>query len=469
MSSTATPRDLISVVKATLLHHGMVRAGDTLLVAVSGGPDSMALLTALHLLAGKMAYNLIVAHVDHKLRPESHEDALFVQEAAQALGVPIYTTEADVRARALARGRGVEEAGRRVRYDFFHKVKLATGAHRIATAHQADDAIETFFFRILTGAGPQGLTGIAPTRGDIIRPLIRCYRFEIMAFLEARSIPYRLDPTNATQETDRNFLRNDVLPLIASRFPNFKKPLLRTLELIRQDEELLHDLASGLRAVARTAKDGETVLAVAPLRQAGRPLAARAIIEAFYDLSGSDQRWTKAHVDSILAIVHGDNPSASVHLPGGIVAIREYDRIVLRVSKQPAQVWTPMTISTEGRVEVPGMDMVFDFRIVDSSIHDDSLPADPDRCEFDADLARFPLQLRPPIPGDRFKPWGFHGTRKLKKLLIEHKVPLSLRKRLPLLVKDGEVLWIPGIRRSSLAAIGPHTRRVLAVHVAQPR
>jgi tRNA(Ile)-lysidine synthase len=461
MTSVSKNCDLVSLVRTTITDYGMIHPGDIVVAGVSGGPDSMALLTILYHLTAKMGFSLIVAHVDHRLRPESHGDALFVKQVAEQLGIPVRVTEVDANSIAVFRRRGTEEAGRRIRYEFFEEVRTSSGAHKIATAHHADDATETFFLRILTGAGSQGLTGIAPVRGSIIRPLIHCYRKDILAFLEERSISYRIDRTNLEPDTDRNFLRNTMFPQIARRFPHFRKPLARTLDLIRDDAQLIASLAAQLRSRSVSGSGNETVLDVPLLRQAPRQLATRAILDTLYDLPESDERWAKVHADIILRMVHGANPSARADLPGGIVLIREYSKI--RLLLEPPIKPTPFSVlvSGPGRVRAPETDMVLELRVTDRASPEVTTLTAPEHCSFDAENASFPLVLRSPQPGDKFKPWGFSGTRKLKKVLIDLKIPVLLRARWPLLVKDHEILWIPGIRRSSLAPVGPRTERVL--------
>jgi len=230
---------------------------------------------------------------------------------------------------------------------------------------------------------------------------------------------------------------------------------------------LIGSLAEQLRSDSVTRAGAETVLDVPILRQAPRQLATRAILDTLYDLPESDVRWAKVHADIILKIMHGDNPSARAHLPGGIVLIREYRKI--RLISGPPMESAPFSVTVlgPGRVEAPGTGMVFELRVVDRSSAEIATLSDPDHCSFDAEKMSFPLILRPPQPGDTFKPWGFSGTRKLKKVLIDYKIPLRLRERWPLLVKDDEILWIPGIRRSSLARVGPHTARVLEVRIVE--
>lgn len=461
-------RDIVPVVRRTIADHGMISPGDTVVTAVSGGPDSVALLRILHLLSTELRFSIIVAHVDHKLRHESAEDAVFVKKVSEDLGLEVVTTEADVYGTASSRRRGLEEAGRRVRYRFFEELAASRGADRIATAHHADDAIETFFLRLLAGAGTTGLAGIVPVRGNIVRPLIRCFRDEILAFLEKEGMSYRVDSTNLLTDTDRNFVRNAVIPLIGSRFPGFRKSLLRTLDLIADDRRSLQGLVSDLVNRGVICRCAETLIDVPAFQKASSRVAGRALLEVLYSIPDSDERWTKAHVDGILRIIHGDNPSAQMDLPGGIVLVREYDSLRLFRGVPTAAADFHIEVSDEGRFQIPSLGMVFEFLVTEEKLTGvENSGAWAISC-FDADAATFPLILRPPRPGDRFHPWGFAGTRKLKKVLIDHKIPLRLRRRLPLLVKDDHILWIPLVRQSSLAGVTPRTRRILTVRVVDP-
>jgi tRNA(Ile)-lysidine synthase len=312
------------------------------------------------------------------------------------------------------------------------------------------------------------LAGIAPVRGNIVRPLIRCFREDILAFLEKEGISYRLDTTNLLTDTDRNFVRNAVIPLIGARFPGFRKPLLRTLDLIAEDRRSLQALTSELVNRGVICQRGEMVIDVPVFQKAPSRVAGRALLEILYSIPDSDERWTKAHVDGILRIIHGDNPSAQMNLPGGVVLAREYDSLRLFRRPPPAAADFHIEVSGEGRFEIPSLRMVFEFHVTEEKIAGiENAAAWAISC-FDADVADFPLVLRPPRPGDRFHPWGFSGTRKLKKVLIDHKIPLGLRRRLPLLVKDDNILWIPRVRQSSFAAITPGTRRILTVRIVDP-
>lgn len=465
-----TEQRLIASVRATITAHGMIHRGDGVVVAVSGGPDSVALLTVLDRLKPVMDFWMIVAHVDHKLRPDSREDADFVRELGDRLGVRVEVKEVDVREAAAAQDVSIEEAGRRVRYEFFEEVRTRTKADTIATAHQMDDRLETFFLRLFRGTTLTGLGGIPAVRGRLIRPLIESSKQEILQFLHEEKISYRVDQSNLEVNTDRNFIRNSLFPLIADRFASFHKPLLRTMEMVRQEEELLSELASELYSGAVRANSKQLILDAKVLRAARPILGARAIVRALYALSGPEQRWTQVHVDTVMKVIQGDNPSARVNLPGGIVLFREYDRIRLLMDRpEAAPSCRAVVVTGPSEIEIPSVGMILRFRILEPSKEDRFVSAPSHVAYFDADAVGFPFELRPARPGERFRPWGSSGTRKVKKILIDHKVPVRLRRKLPLLIKEGEILWIPGIRRGRGAAVGPSTRRVLEVSIVERR
>jgi len=467
MISTDTGKELLSAVRNALEEHRMVQRGSRVVVGVSGGPDSVALLHVLIALSPRMDFRVVAAHLDHALRAESVDDARFVSDMASSLGVPVYEQRADVRGLSSRERISIEEAGRRCRYAFFEKVRSSVLADRIATAHHLDDELETFFLRIFRGASMRGLRGIPPVRGRIIRPLIQVTRQDILRFLYEEGIPYRLDRTNLESDTDRNFLRNRLFPLIRERFPDFRIPAKRTADLIKYEDAFLDQEAMKVfsRAVTR-ATEGLT-LDLHKILACPGVLRARVILAALYELSGPDIRWQRVHVSSLAALAGSRKPSAAVNLPGGLIARREYDRLIL-TRDVAAEAPSPfvIVIAGPGTTMIPEAGIALQMSLVsrDSISH---LKTSPDVAVFDADQAPFPLVVRSPQAGDRFRPWGLGGTRKLKKVLIDAKIPFPQRARLPLLIKDDEILWIVGLRRSSIAPVTAETRSVLEIRVAR--
>ncbi|MCA1961774.1 MAG: tRNA lysidine(34) synthetase TilS [Desulfomonile sp.] len=445
---------LLNIVRSTIRKYGMIARGDGVVVAVSGGPDSVALLHLLHALRAECSFWIVAAHLDHRLRPESGKDREWVRRMAAELGIPVQTLGVEVRGLAAKDGISIEEAGRVARYAFLEQTRARFGARLIATAHHRDDEIETFFLRILRGSSLVGLRGIPPVRGNIIRPLIGATRAEVLAFLSEERIPYLTDSTNLDTETDRNFLRNRLFPVIGERFPHFGAPLGRTLQLVADEEDFLEREASQLYAEAVSSAENGLVLDIPVLLAAAPVLAARVVLASLYALSGPRVRWTRIHVDAILNLLRSGNPSARLTLPGGLFLVREYGRMYLgnRVIEPTLASWE-LPVFGPGTLEVPDAGVALRFRIIEDNREVPRFLDGRRTVVFDADVVPFPLTIRSPRPGDRFRPWGMEGTRRLKKVLIDLKVPVAQRHRIPLVVKGDAILWIPGIRRSREAPV----------------
>ncbi|MEJ2715744.1 MAG: tRNA lysidine(34) synthetase TilS [Deltaproteobacteria bacterium] len=464
MNESVGARSLIEKVKAEIARHRMIRPGSGVIAAVSGGPDSVALLHLLTRLSPVLSCWVAVAHMDHGLRAESAKEAEFVRTMAVEMGLKVEVRRVDVRRVAAEQGVSLEEAGRKARYAFFEDARISCGAEVIATAHQREDALESFFLRIFRGSSLTGLRGILPVRGRIVRPLIGIPRQEVLGFLEDEHIPYVIDPTNLGTETDRNFVRNRLLLVVRERFPSFEKPLERTLDLVREEEDYLDQEAAKLWSALVSRIDNGLEINGAQLANAPGVLAARVILTSLYDLSGPETRWARTHLESILGMLRSENPSGRLDLPGGLTLLREYGR--LRLMKGEAiESSSPMELSVEGpgAVELPDTGMTIRFRMVTRTKAPFEDLDGRTTALFDLEHVPFPLILRSPRPGDRFRPWGMRGSRKLKDLLIDLKVPLRQRREIPLLVKGDRILWIPGIRRSREAPVREETKRILEV------
>lgn len=468
MTSIEHGNHLLAAVRGTIEEYRMIPPHAAVIAAVSGGPDSVALLHVLHILSQPDRFRITVAHLNHLLRADSGRDAAFVQAMASEIGVECRVKEIDVTAAATLQGISIEEAGRRARYTFFESVRESEGADLIATAHHLDDELETFFLRLFRGSSLHGLLGIPPVRDRVIRPLIRARKAEILRFLEERKVPYKMDRTNLQADTDRNFIRNRLFPLIEARFEGFRKPLGRTMELVRAEDRLLEQLTSKLYAET-ISQTGNTLAATLPgLLSAPDELTSRVILSALYNISGANARWGRSHVRLALKVLRSRNPSAKADLGSGVSVHRGYDRLFF-TRKQEEVVVGPafIMVSGPGRVIVPGSETILDFTVLSGASDIRWSTCAADRAYFDADQVRFPLAIRFPRHGDKFRPWGLEGSRKLKKALIDVKVPRKLRSRMPLVVKGEDILWIPGIRRGQAAPVGPETSSVLEIRLVR--
>lgn len=310
---------------AFLARHDLLRPGGKVLLAVSGGPDSVAMAAALRAL-GRFA--LEVAHVHHGLRADADADAGFVADLTRKWALPFHLEGIDTPALAERWGVGVEEAARRGRYEALSAVAARVGAEAVAAGHHADDQVETIVQRIFRGTHLRGLAGMSPARalaGEIrlVRPLLWARREQIEAFCREQGLPWRTDPTNRQTDFTRNFIRNELLPLLRARLNvRADEAVLRLASAGGEAEAALAQLAEGLlQRACRKRSPGRVELRVAPLRKAPPALAKMALRAALGWLSAPEQEMSAERFEEVLAVVAGELPA--VDLPGGLRVVGE--------------------------------------------------------------------------------------------------------------------------------------------------
>jgi len=484
-SKKTEPEPLIESVAKVAAEHTMFRPGDRVLAAVSGGPDSVALLHLLCELGPRMAFTVGVAHLDHGLRPEAHTEAEFVNTLARGLALPFHFAAQDVATYRERHGLSLEEAARDVRYAFYKKVAAAEGYQKVALGHHRDDNAEIVLMNLLRGSGPLGLSGIPPVRDELfVRPLMNLTRAQIMAYLEQRQLAYVTDASNADLCFTRNRIRHVLLPLIRKDFnPNILATLHRTATIMADENAWLESQADPLWVRALLAADSRQLsLDYKALAGMHRAAVRRLLRRAIYQLGGSLRRITFSHVDRLIRLTAAAE-NARVDLPGLISAHKQADRLVLRVMDSPRQ---PLTA---GRPSEP-YEYIIDLDKISTTVaYDQVIPATGGKVTFalltgahltkmnasgqctalfDIDQLSFPLLLRNYRPGDRFSPLGMRGTKKLKKLFNERNVPLPERERWPVLTSGPEILWVLGHQRSQNATLKRQTRHVLEVKYVLP-
>jgi tRNA(Ile)-lysidine synthase len=312
------PGRLVTAIRVALRDLKPSWRGDTIVVGLSGGPDSVALLDGLASLASAGGYTLVAAHLDHALRPDSAEDVVFCAGLCQRLGVAFRSGAADVRGRAQREHGGLEQAARRARYEFLHTVQREHAAAAIAVAHTRDDQAETVLLRLLRGSGRRGLAGMRAHTGDVLRPLLRASRDDVLAHLRARGLPWRDDPTNADRTLTRNRVRHELLPYLEERFnPRLREALARTATLLADEADVLSASAAvGLAQALRGGGDG-IVLDRASLA-AMPPALARIALRQVLEGAGGLRGVSAGHVEKILALVRSGAPRVRrLPLPGG--------------------------------------------------------------------------------------------------------------------------------------------------------
>ena len=420
--------------------YGMLPKGAAVICAVSGGADSVCLLRILNEIAPQRELKLYAAHFNHCLRgAESDRDEAFVRRICTEMGVELFCSSGDVGAYAAQNGLGTEEAARVLRYKFFEETAAGIEGSRVATAHNADDNVETVLMNLARGAGLKGLCGIPPVRDIYIRPLLCMSRDEINMYLESRGIDHVEDSTNAESVYTRNRLRHEVVPLLKGINPGLAMSVKETSEIIREDESLLEALSEQALPFEND-KEGRVALSAEKLKAAAYPLAARGIRRAAAKLGCYP---AAVHVKAALELAQGDAPSAQTQFPNGIKVSREYDLMIFGYSGK-SESFEETVLPWDQWTEIPnaGITVWFGEKTKLAEPCDEVFPLKKsDICGE--------ITVRTRRTGDRICLDRRQGSKTLKKLFIEKKIPAERRDRLPIIADEKKIIAIPDIGRSA--------------------
>lgn len=463
--------DLEFRVEEYINRHRMLAPGMRVLVGVSGGPDSVALLDILYRLQGRLGISVVVAHLNHGLRgAEAEEDARYVRRLAQNLGLSSVMESADVAAYRKERGLSTQVAAREVRYRFFARAARETGAARVALGHHAGDQAETIVHHFLRGTGTAGLAGIPPVRAPFIRPLLAVRRQEIEAYCRDRELDPRRDPSNRNPAYTRNRLRTELLPLLEAEYnPNLINTLLRLGEICREENAYLEKEAAQAFQRLAVRVDGGVCLEASALTAVPPALGRRVIREAWSALAGEHRALDFDHVERVLELIRAATGGRRLELPRGVTVGNQAGRVIFSRGTAPleTEAWR-YELQVPGRTALPavGRQIIAEIRPVESGVALEAL--EPNEAVLDLDTLSLPLYVRNRRPGDVFAPQGLGGRVKLKKFMINAKVPRTGRERVPL-VFDGEdrLVWVAGYRIAEFCKLTPKTRNTLWLNVSE--
>ena len=408
----------------------MFPKGGTILCAVSGGRDSMCLLSILHGLSEEYPFSLAAAHYNHNLRgDESDGDEKFVENFCHEKGISIYVGSGDVIGTAKKLGKGIEETAREMRYEFLRETAEKIGAEKVATAHNADDNAETVLFNLTRGSGLKGLCGIPPVRDIYIRPLLAASRAEIDSYISENSVPYRDDSTNALDDYTRNNIRHNVVPVLKSINPAFAETVSDTASLLTEDEKFLSSLAE--KFIEENVS--EASLPAKKLAGLPFPVSSRVIRQMCPKMLSAH------HVKSVLDLCVSESPSAVLDLPG-ITVRREYENIVF--SEEILASFSPAVLYPGEKVSLPtlGLEITCEETVFPGNIYN-SL----NTFFVKSDLISGDIVIRPRKMGDTIRLTEKSGTKTLKKLFIEKRIPAAKRHLIPIIADESGVIAIPGI------------------------
>ncbi len=449
---------------ARVLERIALREGDLILLGLSGGPDSVALLHVLLELRDRFGYRVAAAHYNHRLRgAESERDEAFVRELCEKLGVDLRVG----RASGLDRSMGnLEERARDLRHAFIRRVADDLDAAYIVLAHHADDQAETVLLRLLRGSGVSGLGAMAqigPRR--LIRPMLALSRDEIAAYVVARGAAFVSDSSNNSSAILRNRVRNELMPMLERDYaPGFGRRLVELAGEMSEAADLIDGLARR-ELESRLHPDGG--LDLSRFTELHRALQG-AVLRAFIVLAKGDlRRIGRAHIEAMRRLILEGPPNGWLDIPGGWSVSREYDKLRLAPGQRTEEAGSfavALTVPGSTIVECAGVEFVADVIPGDSAFR----PCVESEALFDYDQIDQGLMVRNFTPGDRIFPVGLGGSRKVKRMFIDRKVPKARRAAFPVVTMGEAVAWLPGIARGSVALLTAATRRVLRLR-AKPQ
>jgi len=465
MPTTRNDYDFLSAVEAAIRRYQMVDEGDVVLIGVSGGPDSVALLHSLQALQPKWSLQLVIAHLNHQLRGSAaDQDADFVSRLGADLGIPCEIGSTNVAAYGLQHHLSVQEAARIARYTFYDNVAAKYSASKIALGHHADDNAESILMRLLRGTGPLGLAGIPPVRHpNIIRPLIHLGKNDILAFLELGGFQYRADRSNLDTKYLRNRIRLKLLPDLKEHYnPNTVSTLNRLASILADEEDFWNQKVR--RTFQNTVLEqtpDRLCLTVSRLSSLHPALLKRLVRHALLSLKGGLKRIGLVHVEAIARLIAAPSPSGRLDLPYGILVVRDRDELCFLFGSSEETAGFEYEIPRIQSTHIPEIGVVLKLSVCSPSelLHLKDYPLT--TALFDAATVTFPLQVRNFRKGDRFKPLGMVGSQKVKSFFINHKVSRSKRMRCPLLVSGGRIIWVGGYRIDDSTKITQKTKKAL--------
>jgi tRNA(Ile)-lysidine synthase len=449
-------------VHKTIKKYGMLSHGDLVLAAVSGGADSTALLLCLHRLADELNISIAVAHLNHSIRgAEGDADQEFVRQLSLKLELPFFFEVIEIKKQAAEIKENLEQFARRTRYNFLRKTASMLNAQKIAVGHSLNDQAETVLFRLLRGSGIQGLSAIHPIVGGlVIRPLLNCTRAGIIEYLNQKGAPYREDSTNKDPGFTRNRIRQELLPFLENNYnPRLIHTLSRTAELTRGAWSFIESEAKSAFETIHTKNDEGISLPVVEIARLHPELQKQVLRCALKSFLGSLDGITSQHINNVLSLCGKKQSGFRVPLPKRSIAIRQFDNLSMlkRISLSSPEF--NYSLKIPGECFIPDIKGQFSAKVI---------PMTPERLKEKSpwlallEMAALPsmLTIRSKAPGDRY---GGSGHRKVKKMLIDRKIPLAQRPFLPMVVAGNSVVWIPGFRPAQAFKAKPASETCVAL------
>lgn len=466
--------DLPTRVKRCIERHAMFSPGERVAVGCSGGADSSCLLHVLAEGLREWSLSLVAVYVDHGLRDDTRAEREWVRRLAGRCGAEYVEMKVDVPARVAATGESVQEAARELRYEALRRAAAAQGARRIAVGHTLTDQAETVLMQALRGAGLRGLSGIAPVLGDIVRPLLWVSRAETESYCREHGLEYVDDPSNASDTYLRNRIRRRLFPLLAGINPAAERHLAQLAEIAREEDAVVAAEAERAARALFEVQEAEGAVAVRvdgkALTGLSRAIARRLVRRAYGMAAGDEKGLDFDHVEEVLERAPESRGSFTIGVFGGVAVRNEYGRVVFEPSgANRAEPQPERPVNVPGETVHAGLAVRLRAQVVDGPLSAVRVrfPPGPRRALLDWEKLAPPLAVRSRKEGDRLQPLGLSGTKKVKDILIDAKVPKSQREKVPVVADRRGVVWVVGYALAERVRAGEESRRILCLE-AEP-
>lgn len=447
----------------------LIEEGNNIVIGLSGGPDSIALLYVLLEIQEDIDFNIYIAHINHGIRgKDALEDEKFVEDLCEDLALPYYCKKANMNQYAKEKGISSEEAGREIRYGFFREILSKIGGGKIAVAHNKDDQAETLIMRFFRGTGIDGLKGMKYKYNDIIRPVLGIEREEIENYLLSRKIASRLDKTNLQPIYNRNKIRLELMPYIRENYnPNIVDTLWRTSEIAAIDSEFLDQYAEkAYNKMVKKKKEYSIVLDGNLFKDQHVSIQQRILRNCILHINHDLQGFTKTHITSILNLFVEGATGKKIDISNHIEARTNYEELVITKKQASINKAFSYKLKLEGNTYIKELGFKIKTQIIsvdkiDINIKDRFIKY------FDYDKLQGELLVRNRKAGDRFVPLGMKGNKKIKDYFIDEKISKEKRDEIPLITDGKEIMWIAGYRISDLYKVTRATKNVLKIKLIE--
>jgi tRNA(Ile)-lysidine synthase len=458
---------MLKKVKQTIKKYTLLEKGERVVVALSGGPDSTALLTVFAPIAQELDLSLIIAHFNHGLRgTESDEDEKFSRDLSEKMGLAFVSGKmGQIKGK---KGISPEDFYRRQRYDFLNKISEDYQAQKIVLGHNLQDQAETILLNLLRGSGLEGLKGFLPMRdGKFIRPLIEISRQEIISFLDEAGIPYRQDSSNKNKIYLRNQIRSELIPYLKEKFnPKIEENLAQMAEILRPEDEFIRkQVAHALKSSVIERQQDRILLKIADINKLHPAIRCRLFKTLLESLSPAKNGFSFIHIKSLDNLAQKCESGKIIVLPLEIEARREYDNLILERKKICSK-----QMKYEYTMNIPGSLYVKERKLTvrsELTTKENSDFSGKNEVYLDLDKIKQPVIIRNRRDGDWFQPLGMQGRQKIKTFFIDHKIPRCERNEIILLVDRLSVIWIENMHLNDRVKITAETKNVLKLDIVE--